>query len=128
MVSVPDSPLTPSAPLRASSTGFRRDVRLFLTWLAGFLIAINFALLFFLRTKLTDAETAVNASRQLVADAAVDAVNRGGASSLDALLTFLEGRFDIAGLELDGRDGRKVVAGARGGGELDEVTRLAGPG
>src|SRR5205085_4208235 len=110
-----------------TSTGFRRDVRLFLTWLAGFLIAINFALLFFLRTKLAETEGAISASRQLVADAAVDAVNRGGASSLDTLLTFLRGRFDIAGLELDGRAGRKSIAGPRGG-ALDEVTRLAGPG
>ena len=119
MVPVADSPLT--------QTGFRRDVRLFLTWLAGFLIAINFTLLLFLRANLARTEAAIDASRQLIADAAVDAVDRGGASSLDALLTFLRGRFEIAGLELDWRDGHKSVAGAPSG-ELDEVTRLAGPG
>jgi signal transduction histidine kinase len=119
MVPVADSPLT--------QTGFRRDVRLFLTWLAGFLIAINFTLLLFLRANLARTDAAIDASRQLIADAAVDAVNRGGASSLDALLMFLRGRFEIAGLELDARDGHKSVAGEQRG-ELDEVTRLAGPG
>ena len=119
MVSVADPPLT--------QTGFRRDVRLFLTCLAGFLIAINFTLLLFLRTNLARSEAATDRSRQLVADNAADAVNRTAAPSIDALFTFLRGRFDIAGLELDTRDGRKIAAGARSG-ELDEVTRLAGPG
>jgi len=107
--------------------GFRRDVRLFLSFFAGFLIAINFALLLFLRTSLARSEEASDRTRQLVADAAADAVNRGGASSLDALFGFLRGRFDIAGLELQSRDGKPVTAGARGG-ALDEITRLAGPG
>jgi signal transduction histidine kinase len=119
MVSVANSPLT--------HTGFRRDVRLFLTCLAGFLIAINFALLIFLRTNLARSEAAIDRTRQMTADLAADAVNRGAGSSLDTLLGFLRGRFDVAGLEIDTRDGRRIVSGAHSG-ELDEVTRLAGPG
>ena len=120
MVPVADSPLT--------QTGFRRDVRLLLPCLAGFLIAINFTLLLFLSANLARTEAAIDRARQLVADAARDAVNRGASSSLDTLFVFLNGRFEIAGLELDTRDGRRTVAGARGGSELDEVTRLVGPG
>ena len=63
-------------------TGFRRDVRLFLTCLAGFLIAVNFTLLLFLRTHLVRTEAAVARTQQMVAETAVDAVNRGAASSL----------------------------------------------
>jgi signal transduction histidine kinase len=120
VVPVTDPPL--------ADTGFRRDVRLFLTFFAGFLIAINFALLLFLRTGLTRSEAATDRARQMVADAAAEAVNRGGASSLDTLFVFLRGRFDgLAGLELETRDGQRRSAGARSG-DLDDVTRLAGPG
>src|SRR5947209_8447769 len=119
MVPGPDSPLT--------QTGFRRDVRLFLTCLPGFLIAINFALLLFLRTNMVRTEAAVRRTREMMADTAADAVNHGAASSLDTLLGFLRGRYDVAALQLDRRGGRSIVAGQREG-ELEEVTRLTGAG
>ena len=119
MVLVAHAPLT--------RIGFRRDVRLFLVCLTGFLVIINFTLLLFLRDNLARTDAATDQTRQTIADLAVDDVNRTSPESLDIRFAYLRGRFNIAGLELDARDGRRIISGERGG-DLDEVTRLAGSG
>ncbi|MEO6260611.1 MAG: PAS domain-containing protein, partial [Thermoanaerobaculia bacterium] len=115
------------APL--TRIGFRRDVRLFLTGLVGFLVVLIFTLLLLLRANLSSREESLHRSQQMIADVAAESVNRtsAGLSDQGAQLLFLRGRFGIAGLEIVRRDGGRVVSGARSG-QFDEVTRLVGPG
>ncbi|HMC23553.1 MAG TPA: ATP-binding protein, partial [Thermoanaerobaculia bacterium] len=121
MVSLAHAPLT--------RIGFRRDVKLFLICLVGFLVILIFSLLLLLRTDLTRTEDTVDWSRVVIADIAADAINhtRKDSGSLQAQLAFLRGRFNIAAAELDLRDGRRVLSGARSG-AFDEVVRLTGIG
>jgi PAS domain S-box-containing protein len=114
-----------SAPL--TRIGFRRDVKLFLTFLVGFLVLLIFSLLIVLRANVRRTEESVDRSRQIVADIATDAINRTPASSLETQLLFLRGRFRVAGMEVDTRDGQRIVSGATTG-NLSTVTRLTGPG
>jgi signal transduction histidine kinase len=113
------------APL--TRVGFRRDVRLFLTGLVGFLVALIFILLLLLRTNLAHTEEAIDRSHQMIADVCAEAVNRSGQAGLDTELLVLRGRFNIAGISLTARDGRTLESGLRDG-DFDIVTRLAGPG
>jgi len=121
MVSLAHAPLT--------RIGFRRDVRLFLICLVGFLVVLIFSLLLLLRTDLTRTQDTIDWSRVVIADIAADAVNhtRTDPGALEAQLAFLRGRFNIAAAELDLRDGRRVFSGARSG-AFDEVIRLTGIG
>ena len=121
MVSLAHAPLT--------RIGFRRDVKLFLSFLVGFLILLIFSLLLLLRTDLTRTEETIDASRRVIGDIAADAVNhtRADAEALQTQLGFLRGRFNIDSIELDLRDGRRVVSG-QSNGPFDEVIRLTGVG
>src|SRR5262249_7944937 len=93
------------APAPLTRIGFRRDVRLFLIGLVGFLAVLIFSLLLLLRTDLTRTQDTIEWSRVVVADVAADAVNhtRPDPESLQAQLVFLRGRFNIASVELDTR-------------------------
>jgi two-component system sensor histidine kinase PilS (NtrC family) len=113
------------APL--TRVGFRRDVRLFLTGLVGFLVVLIFILLLLLRSNLAHTEEAIDRSHQMIADVSAEAVNRSGPGGLDTALLVLRGRFNIAGIGLTARDGRTIESGLRNG-DFDVVTRLAGPG
>ena len=119
-------PLT-HAPL--TRIGFRRDVRLFLTGLVGFLVILIFTLLLLLRANLSRTEDSLHRSQQMIADVAAESVNHGSAGIPDqeAQLLFLRARFNISGMEIDRHDGHRVFSGARSG-QFDEVTRLVGPG
>jgi PAS domain S-box-containing protein len=119
MVLFAHSPLT--------RVGFRRDLRLFLGCLVGFLVVLIFILLLLMRTNLARTEESVGQSHQMVADVAAEAVNRTTPAELSTQLLVLRGRFNIAGIGFAGRDGRKIESGA-GNGDFDVVTRLAGPG
>src|SRR5581483_11594885 len=121
MVSLAHAPLT--------RIGFRRDVRLFLICLVGFLVVLIFSLLLLLRTDLTRTEETIDFSRFVIADVSADAINhtRRDAQALETQLIFLRGRFNVAQIELDARDGRRIVSGDRPG-SVDEVTRLTGAG
>ncbi|HEY4639962.1 MAG TPA: ATP-binding protein, partial [Thermoanaerobaculia bacterium] len=70
---------------------------------------------------------AIERSHEMVADVAAEMVNRTPPESLDTELLLLRGRFDVAGMSVVSRDGRRIDSGARTG-NLDVVTRLAGPG
>ena len=115
------------APAPLTRIGFRRDVRLFLGGLVGFLVLLIFSLLLLLRTDLTRTQETIDWSRIVVADVASDAVNhsRSDPQSLETQLIFLRGRFNIESVELDLRDGRKIISGERNT-AVDEVTRLTG--
>jgi PAS domain S-box-containing protein len=121
MVSLASAPLT--------QIGFRRDVKLFLGGLVGFLVLLVFLLLLFLRTSLAQTEEAIDRSRRIVANIAADAVNQAGPAreSLDAQLAFLRGRFNIPSIVLDLRGGGRLVSGTNDG-DFDDVTRLTGVG
>src|SRR3954471_18245662 len=56
------------APL--TRVGFRRDLRLFLSGLVGFLVVLIFILLLLMRTNLARTEESVAQSHQMVADVA----------------------------------------------------------
>ncbi len=113
------------APL--TRVGFRRDLRLFLGFLVGFLVALIFILLFLMRTNLVRTEEAADQSHQMLADVVAETVNRTAPAELDTQLLVLRGHFNIAGIGLAARDGRRIESGARNG-DFDIVTRLAGPG
>ena len=113
------------APL--TRVGFRRDVRLFLTGLVGFLVALIFILLLLLRANLAHTEEAIDRSHQMIADVSAEAVNRSAQAGLDTALLVLRGRFNIAGIGVTDRNGRTLQSGRREG-DFDVVTRLAGPG
>lgn len=113
------------APL--TRVGFRRDVRLFLTGLVGFLVALIFILLLLLRTNLAHTEEAIDRSHQMIADVSAEEVNRSAPAGLDTELLVLRGRFNIAGIGVTDRKGRTLQSGLREG-DFDVVTRLAGPG
>src|ERR1019366_3179737 len=78
------------APL--TRVGFRRDVRLFLTGLVGFLVALIFILLLLLRANLAHTEEAIDRSHQMIADVSAEAVNRSAQAGLDTALLVLRGR------------------------------------
>ena len=113
------------APL--TRVGFRRDVRLFLTGLVGFLVALIFILLLLLRTNLAHTEEAIDRSHQMIADVSAEAVNRSAPAGLDTEMLVLRGRFNIAVIGVTDRNGRTLESGLREG-DFDVVTRLAGPG
>lgn len=121
MVSLAHAPLT--------KTGFRRDVKLFLICLVGFLVFLIFTLLLLLRVDLSRTEETIDRSQAVVADIAADAINHTdrAPAALDAQMVFLRGRFHIAGIALQMRNGTRVTSGAQQG-TFDRVTRLSGPG
>jgi signal transduction histidine kinase len=102
-------------------------LRLFLTCLVGFLVVLILILIFLLRTNLARTEEAIDRSHQMVADVAAEMVDRTPPEALATELLLLRGRFEIAGISVVSRDGRTTESGARNG-DLDAVTRLAGPG
>ncbi len=104
-------------------------MNLFLTCLVGFLVLLIFSLLLLLRTDLARTEETIDRSRTVIADIAADAVNHTSTDSgaLETQLIFLRGRFNIPAMELDLRNGQRIVSGAQSG-ALDEVERLAGVG
>ena len=116
MVSLAHDPLT--------KTGFRRDVRLFLICLVGFLVFLIFILLLLLRTDLERTEETIDHSRAVVADIATDAINHTNRSpgALEAQMAFLRGRFNIAGITLQLRSGTRITSGAQSG-SLGRIVR-----
>jgi PAS domain S-box-containing protein len=119
MASIASRPLT--------KIGFRRDVKLFLTFLVGFLVVLIFVLVAGLRLSFAHTEGMIGRTERVIADIATDAINRTPPSSLQTQLLFLRGRYQIAGLELQTRDGRRLVSGVTSG-HFDDVTRLTGAG
>lgn len=114
MVSVADSPLT--------RTGFRRDVRRFLTWLVGFLVILILTLLLFLRHDLARTEQTIDRSHATIADVAADTINNTPPANLETQLVFLRSRFGVASAEIT-RNGARAIRSGSAAGNFDEVTR-----
>lgn len=113
------------APL--TKIGFRRDVKLFLSSLVGFLIVLIFVLVLVLRTNLAHMEEAIDRSETVIADVAADTLNRSTPAQLDAQLTFIRQRFRVDAIDLALRDGGHLSSGSQFG-DFDELTRLTTPG
>jgi signal transduction histidine kinase len=114
MVSDPHAPLT--------RIGFRRDVRLFLATLLGFLIVLIFTLLILLRADLDRTEETINRSRTVIADVAADAINATPHANLETQLVFLRSRYGVVAATIETSNG-KVTSGTASG-TVDEWTRV----
>ena len=84
-------------------TGFRRDVRRFLTWLVGFLVVLILTLLLFLRHDLARTEETIDRSHATIADVAADTINNTPPANLETQLVFLRSRFGVASAEIEAR-------------------------
>jgi signal transduction histidine kinase len=91
--------------------GFRRDVKLFLTLLVGFLIALLLVLLSMLQHFHNLAEEATRQQWNSIADQAVATLDaRTDPATLDARMTRLRGRYGIATIVISDRSGRIIAA------------------
>jgi PAS domain S-box-containing protein len=114
MPSVAAGPLT--------RTAFRRDVRLFLTGLVGFLILLILLLLLFLRVGLDRTEKTIDHSESIIADIAADAVNATPPANLATQLVFVRSRFGVVHAAIAGARGR-IESGSVAA-PYDEVVRV----
>jgi nitrogen fixation/metabolism regulation signal transduction histidine kinase len=90
-------------PVALTRLGFRRDVRLFLGVLVGFLIVIVLLLLAFLADSMQRTRTAVTGEWQSAADSAADEISAAtDLSDLQARVSLAMTRHDIAGIRIDG--------------------------
>jgi signal transduction histidine kinase len=116
-----------TADRRLTKLGFRRDVRLFLTVLSGFFLALLAILLFLLQQTQTAARESTWRYWNLVADDAAAHVNSSFElhSSVDpeVLLTFLRGRNGVVGGELTLANGRRARSGVIGGSDTETIER-----
>ncbi|HET7711161.1 MAG TPA: ATP-binding protein [Thermoanaerobaculia bacterium] len=106
--------MVPEAPASLTKIGFRRDVRLFLGTLVGFLVLLIALLLTLLQSMTTRTQGAVWREWSNVADLA--SADLADAVTLDTLslrtrLEFLRTRYHIAGIELTERSGRRLAVG-----------------
>lgn len=108
---------TSAAPAKIS---FRRDVRMFLSLLAGFFIVLICVLLLLLQDVLGDARDATWRYWNSVADAAANqaatATAATGAPDAEALFTSLLGKQGVTGGEFELRGARRVRLGLTGDG------------
>ncbi|HVT44861.1 MAG TPA: ATP-binding protein [Thermoanaerobaculia bacterium] len=109
--------------------GFRRDVRLFLAALVGFLVFLILLLLILLQNFLLSSEQLMQRQRQILADAgkaALDAIgNEAGDSEVAALITTLRTRYGALAIEVTRPNGRRLLSGSVGAEE--ETARLERP-
>ncbi|HEX2122496.1 MAG TPA: hypothetical protein VHL59_12715, partial [Thermoanaerobaculia bacterium] len=105
---------------------FRRDVRLFLGALVGFLAVLVVLLLLLLQSFLSHTRDAVRQRWENAARLAVADFSRGSdVSAADLQLTVIRSRYGIAGATLTTRDGREITSGVRAAN--DEVEALVRP-
>lgn len=104
--------------------GFRRDVKLFLATLVGFLVLLILVLLLLLQNAMVENEIAVRRHRETIADHSVATVNRAVAGSQDlrATLLLLQRRFEIATMRLTTQSGQLISVGYEAP-QMDRLTR-----
>jgi signal transduction histidine kinase len=101
-----------TAPRRLTKLSFRRDVRLFLGALVGFLGILIVLLVLFLRSYLEHTLDAIADQRQTVANVAVAEVSdRFDPANGELQLSAMRGRFGIAGVTLALWNGGRIVTG-----------------
>lgn len=101
-----------TADRRLTKLSFRRDVRLFLGALVGFLGILVVLLLLFLWSFLDNTVDAIEGERQTVASAAASDISEGFDVNVAALqLAALRARYRVAGAMMITRDGRRHISG-----------------
>lgn len=107
--------------------GFRRDVKLFLALLIGFLLVLILTLVTLLQVNVRQTEDAVAAQWELAGDVAVDtlhdAIARGGVAAGD--LAAMRTRYSLTAIELR-RAGRPPLTSGYPGEHAQRVTRHTG--
>src|SRR5687768_10357572 len=93
--------------------GFRRDVRLFLALLVGFLVALIFALILLLKRATDDSRQTIWDGRMAAAAAATEAFVRDAPAraSYPILFDALRVKYRIDVIQFRGRDGDNVTSG-----------------
>jgi signal transduction histidine kinase len=95
-----------------TKVSFRRDVRVFLGALVGFLGVLVVLLLLFLRSFLEHTTDAIADERQTIANMAASEVAGGFDRSVAELqLSSMRGRYGAAGAALIARDGQRITSG-----------------
>ena len=93
------------APAALTKISFRRDVRLFLTALVGFLVLLIVLLLLLLQTSLQRTRDVIRANWSNVLQLTVDEINRSDLlrdpGSLRARMTILRARYGIGGIQIE---------------------------
>lgn len=116
MVSVAPAPLT--------RIGFRRDVRLFLGALFGFLVVIILLLLVFLQSFNREAEQTITRQWEKIADVVASEVASSATSgALLSKMAELQARFALAGLQLSRGSSQAAVGVQPGPSDTREVIR-----
>ncbi len=116
--------MVPVAPAPLTRIGFRRDVRLFLGALFGFLVVIILLLLVFLQTFTREAEQTITHQWEAVAEmAASEVAGSADSGALVGTMTELQTRYSIAGLQLSRPRGQTAVGVLPGMGDTREVVR-----
>jgi signal transduction histidine kinase len=101
-----------TAPRRLTKLGFRRDVRLFLGALVGFLGILIVLLLLFLRSYLEHTTDSIAAERQTIANVAAGDIADGFDRNVAELqLSAIRARYGVAGTAILMPDGRRVTTG-----------------
>jgi PAS domain S-box-containing protein len=100
------------APPRLTGIGFRRDIKLFLAALVGFLVLIILTLLALLQSFMLANERSRTEQWSVVARAAVAEIERAASpSGLDATLPSLRARYPIAAIEVETPAGVRISSG-----------------
>jgi signal transduction histidine kinase len=100
------------APRRLTKLSFRRDVRLFLGALVGFLGILIVLLLLFLRSFLDHTLTAIADERQTIANVAAAEIAEGFDRNVAELqLSTMRARYGVAGAAITLAGGRRVTSG-----------------
>ena len=100
-----------TAPRRLTKLSFRRDVRLFLGALVGFLGILIVLLLLFLRSFLDHTLTAIADERQTIANVAAGDIAEGFNRTVAELqLSTMRARYGVAGAAILLPDGQRVTS------------------
>lgn len=118
--------MTTTAP-RPTRIGFRRDVRLFLTILVGFLVALIFALIMLLQRAVEDARQAIWDVRNVAAAGAAESFRRQTPerSEVPFVLGALRVRYGVDVIEWR-RGTDRVISGPDGPGLAEVIRPLGG--
>jgi signal transduction histidine kinase len=102
------------APRGLSQIPFRRDVKLFLGALVGFLIVLLLILLLLLQSFALKADALVRSDWDSLADAAVYAISGAGSiAPAESFLSVVRERYGIQAIEIHNADGSVVRSGQR---------------
>ncbi len=115
-----------SASPALTKIGFRRDVKLFLTFLVGFFVAVIAMLLLLLQSNIARTRMAISSTENIVADVATQdlrkVIGSFGSLEFDSTMLSLRTRLPVDAIEVRMNDGRGRRSGQIGPGQ-ETVTR-----